>query len=244
MSNSSLGENGVIGLKTLYVIKNAENFNKWIYETIKPFCNGEILEIGSGIGNISRFFLKDGYQITLSDVKITYREKLRDNFSSFSNLREIMHLDIASNDFEKEYQNYFCKYDTVFSLNVIEHVQNDDFTISNCYKLLKPNGILIILAPAYQILHNKLDTGLQHYRRYTKKSLNTLITKNKFRIIKSQYFNAAGILGWYISGKLQKNKTIPSYQMNLYNNLVFIFKVIDRILLKKIGLSVISIAQK
>ena len=244
MEKISSIEDDVNGLKTLRVIQGAGNFNRWIYQTIKPFCSGEILEIGSGIGNMSQFFLEEGYLITLSDINNTYCEELRDHFSSFSNLRGIIHLDIACNNFEKEYKDYFCEYDTIFSLNVIEHIRDDHLVISNCHNLLKPNGILVVLVPAYPKLYNKFDTALKHHRRYTKKSLNKLITENNFKIMKSKYFNAIGILGWYISGKLQEHQTIPSHQMNLYDKLVFIFKVMDRILLNKIGLSVIAVAQK
>ena len=41
--------NSKYGTDTLEVISEADNFNRWMYETIKPHCSGEILEIGSGI---------------------------------------------------------------------------------------------------------------------------------------------------------------------------------------------------
>ncbi len=45
------------GKNMLEVISKGGNFNRWMYETIRPLCRGEILEIGSGIGNVSAFFL-------------------------------------------------------------------------------------------------------------------------------------------------------------------------------------------
>lgn len=236
-------ENNDVSLDTLSVIKKAENFNRWMYQTIRSYCSGEILEIGSGIGNISEFFLRDGYQMTLSDIRNDYCEKLRDKFSASGNLRGIFHLDIVHADFEKEYQGHFSRFDTVFALNVIEHVPDDNLAIRNFHSLLKSNGKLIILVPAFPQLYNNFDKGLEHYRRYTKKSLNMLIVNNNFRIISSQYFNAVGILGWYISGKLQRNKSIPKDQMKVYDYLVSVIKIIDRILLNRVGLSVITIGQ-
>jgi len=215
-----------------------------MYHTIKSYCSGQILEIGSGIGNISQLFLRDGYQITLSDIRNDYCENLRAQFSAFSNLKGVIHLDLVHSNFEKEYQSHFSKYKTIFALNVIEHIPADDLAIRNCHFLLKSSGKLIILVPAYPQLYNDFDKGLQHYRRYTKKSLNRLIVKNNFKIIRSKYFNAVGILGWYISGKLQKNETIPKDQMKLYDKLVPVIKLIDSILLNRVGLSVITIAQK
>jgi len=236
-------KNNDISLDTLSVIKKAENFNRWMYQTIKPYCSGHILEIGSGIGNISQFFLREGYQMTLSDIRSDYCENLRAQFSAFGNLKGIIRLDIIHSDFEKEYQGYFSKYDTIFALNVIEHVSDDNLAIRNCQALLKSEGRLIILVPAFPQLYNNFDRGLKHYRRYTKKSLNTLIIKNDFKIIRSKYLNAVGMLGWYISARLQKNETIPKDQMNIYDKLVPVVKLIDSILLNRVGLSVITIAQ-
>ena len=54
------------GLETLNVIEKANKFNKWMYDTIKPHCKGKILEIGSGIGNISEYFIKDNQNIVLN----------------------------------------------------------------------------------------------------------------------------------------------------------------------------------
>ncbi|MFL5730278.1 MAG: class I SAM-dependent methyltransferase, partial [Cytophagaceae bacterium] len=69
-------EHDEIGIETLDVISSADKFNKWTYETIQPYCKGEILEIGSGIGNISKYFLESGAAITLSDIRINYCEYL------------------------------------------------------------------------------------------------------------------------------------------------------------------------
>ena len=54
-------EKDKFGLETLDTIAEADKFNEWMYQILKPFCNGEILEIGSGIGNISSFFIEDNY---------------------------------------------------------------------------------------------------------------------------------------------------------------------------------------
>ena len=45
------------GWETLLAISKADRFNRWMYDIIQPFIKGNILEIGSGIGNISQYFL-------------------------------------------------------------------------------------------------------------------------------------------------------------------------------------------
>lgn len=135
------------------------------------------------------------------------------------------------------------KYDTVFALNVVEHIKDDLLALKNCKKLLKRGGHVVILVPAYQWLYNRFDKELEHYRRYTKNNLARLMADAKLLVIHSQYFNLAGMAGWFVSGKILKKKTIPKDQMSLYNKLVPIFKVVDKTLFNKVGLSVIAVGK-
>jgi 2-polyprenyl-3-methyl-5-hydroxy-6-metoxy-1,4-benzoquinol methylase len=232
------------GLDILDVISTADRFNNWMYQTIKPYCSGQILEIGSGIGNISNYFLKDGFKIQLTDVRDNYCEQLKMKFSLHSNLLGIENIDLVNQEFDTKYSAHLSKYNTVFALNVVEHIKDDNLAIANAKKLLTDGGQLIILVPAYQALYNQFDRTLEHYRRYTKKSLGTVFQNSHLNIVHSQYFNAVGIAGWYVSGKLQGNDTIPNNQMQLYNKLVPIFKFVDKMIFNLFGLSVVLIGRK
>ena len=242
--NFQLKEIDMEGMETLNVIANADKFNKWMYDTIAPACSGNILEIGSGIGNISSYFLQNGSNITLSDLRENYLNILRDKFKNYQNLKGVITLDLVDNDFENKYKHLIGTFDTVYALNVVEHIEDDKLAIANCRKLLRENGSLVILVPAYQFLYNRFDKELEHFRRYTSNKLNKLFADNNFKITKTQYFNFAGIFGWFLSGKLLNKKTIPGDQMKLYNMLVPIFKIADKIMLRKAGLSVITFGRK
>lgn len=233
-----------VGKETLDVIANADSFNKWMYETIKPYSKGTVLEIGSGIGNISKLFLKDNFKILLSDLRPEYCKILNEKFEKQKTFLGAIRIDLSHLNFENEYAEHLESYDTVFALNVVEHIQNDMLAITNCKKLLKPGGNLIILVPAFQALYNNFDKHLGHYKRYTSSDLKTLFIKNKFEIISTKFFNLAGIAGWYFSGKILRENSIPEGQMTLYNYLVPIFRIFDKIALNRIGLSVITVGRK
>jgi SAM-dependent methyltransferase len=142
-------------------------------------------------------------------------------------------------DFDTEYVDLLGSFDGVFALNVVEHIADDVLAIANAKKLLRKGGRLVILVPAYQMLFNEFDKALEHYRRYTEGSLKSVFQKNNFQIVHSQYFNFAAIAGWWFSGNILKKKTIPTGQMKIYNMLVPIFKIVDKIVLNKAGISVI-----
>lgn len=245
MQNSSFSfkEIDQEGSETLSVIANADKLNSWFYQTINPFCSGKILEIGSGIGNISQFFIQNKQDIILSDLRANYLETLTNRFPDFDQNNFCM-LDLVDPDFDEKHKDKFNLYDAIFAMNVVEHILDDQQAIKNCHKLLKKGGRLVILVPAYQSLYNRFDKELEHYRRYNQKSLNNLFINADFKIVHEQYFNAAGILGWYVSGRLLKNKLIPEGQMKLYNSFVPIFKIIDKIIFNKFGLSVVTVGVK
>ena len=232
------------GLETLETIAAAHNFNKWMAETVaKRLKPGNIIEIGSGIGNISKYFLDNGYEICLSDIRENYCGFLEDHFSEYDNLSDIEKMDLVHPEFDKEYADHLGQYDNLYALNVIEHIEDDVLALANCKKLLKPNGRMIILVPAYQTLYNTFDKNLFHYRRYTKKTMSAVFEKNQFRILEKLHFNLIGILGWFVSGSILKKETIPSGQMDLYNKLVPIFRMIDKVTFNQIGLSVIVVGE-
>jgi len=232
------------GKQILESIGNAECFNKWMYHAIKPWCKGKVLEIGSGIGNISRFLIDDGFQIVLSDLRKDYFSELSEKFSGKKELLGIDQMDIVDPQFSTKFQHLKESFDTIFALNVVEHIFDDELAIKNCKSLLKPGGNLIILVPAYQWLYSPIDASLEHYRRYTKKNMTSVFLKNKFQIIHQQYFNFMGIWGWLLFGKILKHDTLKSGQMRLYSKFVPVFKIIDKLIFNSMGLSVIIVGKK
>jgi 2-polyprenyl-3-methyl-5-hydroxy-6-metoxy-1,4-benzoquinol methylase len=232
-----------IGRETLEIIASAEQFNKWMFDKIRPFLKGEVLEIGCGIGNISNYVLEEGFNLTLSDYNIVYTEIVRNRFEKKPTLKNIYAIDLLDPYFEKKYSHLQNQFDSIFLLNVIEHLDNDSLAASNCKFLLKSGGNLILLAPAYQWLYCTLDKNLGHYRRHTKSSLSILLKKNNLTLIDSTYFNAGGILGWLLYGKILDQQQLKRGNMKLFSKLLPFFKIIDFFLNRLIGLSVIVVGQ-
>ncbi len=229
------------GLQTLEVISDADNFNEWTYDMVSKHCHGKILEIGSGIGNISSYFLRDHADITLSDIRENYRNFLNKKFADHH--PNVVFIDVVAKNFDALYKDHIGQYDSVFALNVVEHIEDDQLAITNATKLLKKDGNLVILVPAFMSLYNRFDEELFHFRRYTKKTLRQLKT-DRLDIVHSQYFNFIGIFGWFVTGKLMRKKIIPKGQMSLFNTLTPIFKVIDTLIFKSLGLSVMTVFKK
>ena len=228
------------GEENLRAIAEADKFNEWMYQQVVPHCTGKILEIGSGIGNISYFFDRDEMDIDLSDIREQYRSYLKKSFEK----RAVLDMDIVADGFIDLHGDKLGTYDAVFALNVVEHIKDDKLAIENMIKLLRPGGKIIILVPAYQWLYNGFDVALEHFKRYTKSRLLGIFPTRGVKLIRSWYFNFAGIFGWFLVGSVMKKKLIPESNMKLYNVLTPIFKIADKVVLNKMGLSVIAVYQK
>jgi len=244
MSKVELAQDDLTGEATLDVIAQAHRFNRWMYNTIKPFCKGRIFEIGSGTGNISQYFIEDHQQIMLSDFRETYCKNLSTRFADSHGVLGIEVLDLTDPGFDAKFARHFGKFDTVFALNVVEHISDDVLALNNCYKLLTKGGQVVILVPSYKRLYNQFDRELGHHRRYTKSSLSRIFALTEFQVIHKQYFNFTGIFGWYLSGNILKLKIIPKKQMSLYSFLMPAIKIIDKTVFNRAGLSTIMVGRK
>ena len=227
------------GEETLRAIAEADRFNEWMYDQVRPFAQGRILEIGSGIGNLSAFFIRDGHDITLSDVRVQYTQQLSESFPG----RKVLDMDLVHPDFEVKYKDQLGTYDLVFALNVVEHIRDDRLALSNMRSLLRPGGVMFVLVPAYPFLFNNFDRALEHFRRYTSRSLAE-IHPSGLTVMHKRYFNLMGIPGWFLVGGLLRRKIIPASNMRLYNVLTPFFRWMDRLVFNQVGLSVIQVSRR
>jgi len=232
------------GWETLELFAEAPAFNRWLFDRIAPFCKGEVMEAGSGIGNISGLLLDHHFKLTVSDMRAEYCRLLTDKFGGNPNLQAVHQLDLSLLDFENRYPDLLNRFDTVIALNVVEHIKEDALAIRNAGKLLRNKGNLIILVPSGRYLYNRFDRELGHYRRYSGKAVSRLLSDAGLQVFYSRYFNSGGIAGWWFSGSVLKKKIIPGFQLRIFNRLVPFFRILDQCTAKVAGLSVIAVAAK
>lgn len=80
-------------------------------------------------------------------------------------------------------------FDVALALDVIEHIKDDEEALKEIYRVLKPQGMAIIMVPAFMFLWGVTDVISQHHRRYALSELRKKIENRRFSIIRSSYFN-------------------------------------------------------
>lgn len=228
-------KNGTI---ILNIFSNAQKFNKWMFDSVEKYVSGNTFEIGSGIGNMTDLLLKKNIKLTISDVDYKYIKFLKQKY----NKQKILYFDIGKLRIGNKF--LLNSFDTIISFNVLEHVKNEVIALKNIHSLLKNNGKVILLVPAYKKLFCKIDKKLNHCRRYGKCELISKLINANFKIVDCYYFNSFGVIGWWFAGKVQKKDGIPSSYLKLYNFVVPFLRIFDKFLTNFFGLSLIIIGEK
>lgn len=142
-----------------------------------------ILEIGSGGGLLSAELHKTGYDIISTDIEPTSAK-----YTMQMGIRKVFISDCGDSIPLRD-----ASVNLIFMTDVLEHIKDDDKTISECVRILKPQGYILITVPAYQCLFSSWDRWNRHYRRYNKKKIYNLAQKHNLTIVKMTYWNIPGI---------------------------------------------------
>lgn len=225
----------------LKTIECSPIFSSWMYETIKPYIKGDILEVGSGLGIYSRFLYRDFRgKLCLTDINENYVAELRREFPRHRVLVE--KLDLGSRGDFQSLRIKGLRYDTIICMNVLEHVDDDVTALRELKRLLRDDGVLILLVPAHKSLYNSIDRAVGHFRRYSKQELVSKLRRAGFLICEVFYYDVFGIIGWYLNGNLLGRRNIDRRAFGFFNTLVPILRILDRLPPFRItGISVIAL---
>jgi SAM-dependent methyltransferase len=198
---------------TLRRMEGLSVYNKWLHDRFEPWLGNRILEVGSGVGNQTRFFA-DRERVVASDIEPHYTGELKAKFEIRSNVR------IASFRFpltEADAEDLAAeRVDTIVCLNVLEHIEDDAATLRDFARVLPSGGHLTLLVPALPALYGTLDESLRHYRRYGKAALVRLVTEAGFAVEKARFLNRPGVLGWWLNSRVFRRRVLPRQQLGAF----------------------------
>jgi glycosyltransferase involved in cell wall biosynthesis len=213
------------GSNILVALSEVPRFNRWMGDVLRPHVGDRVLEIGAGIGNITRTLVpRDHY--TASDVNPHYLDYLR-NASESRPYMEVRAVDLADPDV---FSPLAGSYDTVICLNVLEHIPDEGQAVRNLRTALEPGGVAIVLVPQGPRLFGTLDEALGHQRRYTRESLHEAFEKEGFQIERTFDFNRTSVPGWWLNGKLLRRRHFSRFQLKVLDWLIWLVRRIDRFL--------------
>lgn len=227
----------------LEAISSHSNFTNWVYGEIRPFVNGDVLEVGSGIGIYSEKLIGEsrGGTIFLSDIDSSHLRSLKRKFRTFQNVR-VVKLDLNS---DSDFSRLKRKFDSIVCMNVLEHIEEDSLAMKRIRDALRNGGRLILVVPAHKFLYNIHDKKIGHFRRYTKHEVEDKARDLGFEVERIFYFNFFSIFAWYLYGNILKRIKINEGAFGIFDFLVPLLRFLENyVLLKFTGLSLIVILKK
>ena len=231
---------GDVGGMTLRRMEKLAPYNAWLHARFDAALGRRVLEVGSGVGNQTRFFV-DRERVVASDVEVHYVRELKGRFGNRSNLR------IGSYRFPltRPDRDELCRetLDTVVCLNVLEHIEDDRATLKDFASVLPKGGRLVLLVPSLKALSGTLDVHLHHFRRYEKDELLRLVSEAGFEVEKVRFLNRPGALGWWLNSKVLKRKVLPKGQLAAFRWILPLLRLEEKVE-PSFGMSLLVLARK
>jgi SAM-dependent methyltransferase len=82
-----------------------------------------------------------------------------------------------------------ASFDLAVSLDVIEHIEDQERAMGELYRVVVPGGKLVVMVPAYQWLWSEHDVINHHERRYNASTLRASAAQAGWKTVRTTYFN-------------------------------------------------------
>ena len=218
------------------------NWNAYIKSEIGRYIKGHVLEVGAGIGGITRIFFtgREESWTCLEPDKELFQRLTKSMEQLFFNKNELLKAIRGNID----YPALNRKFDTILYIDVLEHIENDELEIIKAARKLEKNGCLVVLAPAHQFLYSPFDAKIGHFRRYHRKRLIAIRPADTM-LLRMRYLDSVGCLA-SLGNKIILRASIPTKkQIILWDRwMVPLSRIFDSAFGHKIGKSIYIVWQK
>lgn len=169
-----------------------------------PADASTVVDLGSGRGTFSELLRQRGVPVTCVEPDTENQQLLCD--LGFTVDAGVDTLRAGSVDF-------------VFTLNVLEHVPEDDILVRQVLTCLRPGGRLFIFVPAFPVLWSPLDDYVEHQRRYRRAPMVEMLERSGFRVESARYADSLGFFAALLFGRSSQTEITPR-SISLYDRLL------------------------
>jgi len=193
---------------------DVDNYYDWILELMAPYLGDEVLEVGAGIGTISKRLSSQGRAVTAVEPSLAAYEQLK-----------IWAKDAPTNEarlgtLSENVGGLKKNFTSVILVNVLEHIQDEVADMRLIWGCLEPGGHVAIWVPAHESLYAPFDASVGHFRRYSKRRLKALADSAGFEVVQLKYVNPMGAVGWLLTAKILRQRPTQSVMTRIFDKFV------------------------
>lgn len=240
-----MGERVVYAGRDLEAMSFARNYYRWILELFEPYLGSRLVEVGAGTGSFSELLLAlRPESLSLVEPSAAMHERL---------VRKVARVDDSTS--VKIYNDIFehvasrlreeTRPDSIIYVNVLEHIREDERELALIHETLPAGGRVFLFVPALRWLYGSLDREIGHHRRYTRRELQRKCEHAGFRVLKSIYLDAAGVVPWWLKYRVLRAEKMWPGVIKFYDDFcVPPLKRIERLIPPPIGKNILLVAEK
>jgi SAM-dependent methyltransferase len=217
----------------------AQNWKAYWHSQIREFLRGDVLEVGAGLGSNTQLLrpASSGRWVCLEPDPILHA-KLEEALPSNSSGRNYFAICGTLSTVRDQ------RFDCILYIDVLEHIENDRAEMEMASSCLKPGGHLIVLSPAHQFLYTPFDKAIGHFRRYTRRSLRQIASRD-LHCLWIRYLDCVGMTASAANLLLLRQSMPTASQISLWDGvMVPLSRLLDRVFCYKVGKTVIGVWEK
>ena len=203
-------QTGFSGGENLAIMQEARNYNAYLRSLVIRYAGNadSALDFGAGIGTFSDSLGIAPQRVFCVEPDGAAREVLSQK--GYSAVADLAQLD-----------DQCVPY--AFTLNVLEHIEDDAAIVAELFRVLQPGGRLFVYVPAFNVLYTSMDALVGHHRRYRRNGLASLLEGAGFVIEKTAYTDVLGFFATlaYKVVDRRKDGALNARSVRLYDRLVF-----------------------
>lgn len=188
------------------------NYRWEFFEFLKFFKNKKfkLLDIGCGEGHFLKMALENGFEV----IGIDFNEKVVKTAKEKFKIEKIYPFTLE--EFMKNFP--YEKFGIITAFHIIEHLDNPLDFVFKLRKILKENGFFVFSLPNTKRLYVKIkereswDYPPHHLTRWNLKSIEFLMKKTGFNIVKIKEENPFDLIMDVLMRKIHFNLTRKIYQ--------------------------------
>jgi SAM-dependent methyltransferase len=167
------------GTDNLEVMADATNYNDYLLSLISEHARkgSLIVDFGAGIGTFARRLAQAGYQVHCIEPDPAQAAQI---------VAAGLQVSASIDDLTDGTVDY------LYTLNVLEHIEEEAPCLQQMRRKLKAGGTLLIYVPAFQVLFSSMDRKVGHFRRYTRTGLVNMLKAQEFQVIRARYADSIG----------------------------------------------------
>src|SRR4051812_20096081 len=226
------------GRGVLNNLTGTPQYLSWLARKLRPHLGDSILEVGAGIGNLTGRLMARRVLYVAGEKDSLHLHALRNRFLRTPNV-VVQRIDPAAAEDLRGLENCF---DTVLCINLLEYLEDPRVVLQSLRATLKPEGVIVVLAPQGPALFGSLDQRLGHKRRYRAAELRELLQAAGFAVEQLRQFNRAGAPPWWAYSKMLGSTRISKLVLKIFDKTVWFWRRVDAILPWR-ALSLIAVAR-